>query len=202
MKKTLLLIIFFSAALSSYSLTMTHSLDFGGTQYFLTGDYIAYGNMLLDIGYRFVVSPQDIGFYTGASLTIGLPTLAIISYDGGVLADRTYRIYYDPPENFFSGIKVPFGYRWEESFIKGMGFYLGGGPSAQFITTDFGLTSAFGFFGELGFQTNKTSDIGFHLGLQWGTSPWVYVRDWNYLSNGWAFETTMQMGMSWRRQKN
>jgi hypothetical protein len=201
MKKLLLLSMFFSAALSSFSLTMTHSLDFGGTQNILLGENLAYGNMMVDVGYRFSVCPEDLGFYTGADVTFGVPTLTIWSPDTGVLEGRTFHISWDPPENFFSDIKIPFGYRWEDSFIKGMGFYLGGGPSSQFIVTDNGLTSAFGLFGELGFQTDKTSGVGFHLGIQWGTYPLVYINDWKQLTDGWGFETTLKMGMSWRRQK-
>jgi len=203
MKKTLLSAIFFSAALSSFALTMTHTLDFGGTQNALVADNLAYGNMMIDIGYRFTVCPQDAEFYTGADITFGIPTLTIWSTDFDIidLESRTFHVTWDPPENFFTGIKVPFGYRWEDSFIKGMGFYLGGGPATQFIITDSGLTSAFGLFGELGFQTNKTENVGFHLGLQWGAYPLVYINDWNHVNNSWGFESTIQIGMSWRRLK-
>lgn len=189
----------FTAAISSYALTTTHSLNFGSSGSILAGEYLAYGNAIFDTGYRFAISPKDIGFYTGADITFGMPMAAILSTDSGLLAERIFRVYYDPPQNFFSSIKVPFGYRWQESFIKGMGFYLGGGPLAQFVTTENNLTSAFGLFIELGFQTNKTSDTGFHLGLQSGISPLVY-SNWDYLSDTWFFETTLQLGMSWRRQ--
>lgn len=86
---------------------------------------------------------------------------------------------------------MPFGYRWAGEG-KTTAFYLGGGPSVQFLN-GFGITS------ELGFETNMTEGTQFHFTFQFGYSPGVFGEDSGYV--GYGFSSAFRLGITWRRIK-
>jgi len=201
MKKTLLtflLIIF--PLFTVFPSTFTNTLDFGASVFSINDEGSILADQMFDVGYRLVYSPKDFGFYWGGNLTFGIPVMTMAASYNSFIGDVSAVFSFDSGSDFFMSFKIPFGYRWEESFIKNMGFYLGGGPALQLNFRN-NVYTAVSVFGELGFQTNKTADIGFHMGWQFSISPLVFYEHSGYLEEIYSVESTIQAGMSWRRMK-
>lgn len=140
----------------------------------------------LGTGIRTVTCPSETGFYSGGDLFFGLPMLV------GDPSDDEFG-------DLFLSFKVPFGYRWPGQ-NRSMGFYLAAGPDLQLLT-EFNEYTYFYFslFLELGWQTNKTRGVGFHIGLQFSICPYKWSESYYFFPPFPTFGQFLQIGISWRR---
>jgi hypothetical protein len=184
------------AAAAAFGKTTTNTLYFGSTGFAISDGIDAISEGIVIAGFRNVVSPKDTGFYYGSDLSLGIP-LTLYYFDDlyGFATMAT-------EDDLFMGLKVPLGYRWPGTG-RSMGFYLGAGPALQMIVDwDSAAVYGIGGFAELGWQTNKTSNVGFHFGFQLGLSPIVFSPGYGSLSGINASEASLRFGMSWRRIKS
>ncbi len=193
-KSFILVLILFMIATLSFGRTVTNSLYISPTSYAMSAGYETFSDGIVGIGVRTVYCPNDVGFYWGGDIYVGYPVVvyAMNSYYNVSVITQSL-------DDLFAIIKVPFGYRWPGVNKKGA-FYLGIGPSAQSLV-DIGNATiiSLGIASEMGFQTNKTEGVGFHFGFQAGYSPWIIIRGIGLVSMLSAVETSIHIGLSWRR---
>ena len=157
-------------AAAAFGATTTNTLYFGSTGFAVSDGINTLSKGIFVAGFRSMVNPKDTGFYYGSDLSLGIP-LTLYYYDNlyGYTTMAT-------EDDLFMGLKIPLGYRWPGTGGS-MGFYLGGGPALQMIVDwDTAAVYGIGAFAELGWQTNKTSNVGFHFGFQLGLSPIVFLE--------------------------
>ena len=189
------LAISFCGAVSGFGKTTTNTLTFSSSGFAASDGIITIADGILGAGFRSITCPQDTGFYWGSDLTLGIPTTAYYNdpFYGWMGTSST--------DDLFMSLKVPLGYRFPATG-RSMGFFIGGGAALQMVV-DWDTAALYGVgpFAELGFQTNKTSGIGFHIAFQLGLSPLVFSPGNGTLSGVSASEASLRLGMSWRRER-
>lgn len=184
MKKCLIFSLLAFVTLGAFGASFSHNVDFGGYGFSLVDSPIIIHEAMAGATYRYAYYPKDIGFYYGADVTVVFPTYKVVHNSG--FATGGGSLYSNA---LF--LMMPFGYRWAGEG-KTTAFYLGGGPSVQFLN-GFGITS------ELGFETNMTEGTQFHFTFQFGYSPGVFGEDSGYV--GYGFSSAFRLGITWRRIK-
>jgi len=194
-RQAFLVIFLCLTAASVFGKTATNTLYFGSAGFAVSDGFTVISEGILIAGLRSTASPGDTGFYFGSDLSLGIP-LTVYYFD-------SYYGFTSMPsqDDLFMSLKIPLGYRWPGQ-NRSMGFYLGGGPAFHMIADwETAVIYAVGAFAEIGWQTNKTSNVGFHFGFQLGLSPLLFSPGYGTFSNINASEASLQFGMSWRRIK-
>ncbi len=194
-RQAFLIILLCLTAAAVFGTSETNTLYFGSAGFAVSDGFTIVSEGILIAGFRSIVSPRDTGFYLGSDLSLGIPITVYYfdSYYGYISASSQ--------DDLFMSLKIPLGYRWPGE-NRSMGFYLGGGPAFQMIADwETAVIYAVGAFAEIGWQTNKTSNVGFHFGFQLGLSPLLFSPGYGTLSGINASEASLQFGMSWRRFK-
>lgn len=199
MKRIIIIISLFLFSVSVQARTLTKTINFVAMShgFVTTGLGVLEGD--LGIGLRSISGPDNGGFYWGLDLTVAVPL-------GTVIATPFTGIVYDfRISDLYSGLKMPLGYRWPGTG-KSMGFYMGMGPAGQVTTSfdsdiDFTFFS-FGAFGEIGFETNKTQGAGFHFGIRFEWTRFVYMVNYGLVPDTRYAELGFVFGISWRREES
>jgi len=174
--------------------TITNTFSFTTSSFSIDNYNLFVIDNVLGGSYRLISCPNDSGLYFGVDTSLGIP-VSMITYTD-LLGIRIS----DSPRDLLTSIKAPIGMRWPGT-DKSMGFFLGGGP-AFYLMNDFGYRSstALGVSGELGFETNKTSNIGFFISLQ--SSVCAVFNNGALVNNFIGNGSSINIGLSWRRQKD
>lgn len=193
MKKILLVAFFALISMGVFGTTFSHNVDFGGYGFSLVASNVTIHEAMAGATYRYAYYPNDIGFYYGADVSVAFPTYSTAYYGTSVIGGNSMysnALY----------LMMPFGYRWA-GMGKTSGFYLGGGPSVQFIYGyDIEGIIGVGITSEFGFETNMTEGSQFHFAFQFGYSPGVFGSSRGYV--GYGFSSALRFGISWRRIKS
>ncbi|MBF9017269.1 MULTISPECIES: hypothetical protein [unclassified Oceanispirochaeta] len=194
MKKIVFIFCLFFVTFTISAKTITNTVSFTTSSFSIANLNIFSIDSVIGASYRLSFCPKDSGLYFGVDTSLGIP-VSMATYTE-LLGFRMS----DSPRDLLSSIKAPIGMRWAGT-DKSMGFFLGGGP-AFFLLSNFGnrSTTALGIFGELGFETNKTSDVGFFISLQ--SSNCALISNGSLLKNSFGNCTSLNIGCSWRRQKD
>lgn len=195
MKQTILLVLVVVIATSAFGKTTTHTLDFGSYAYSTLENETFVSEIMQGATYRFDTVPDDVGFYYGFEYTMAYPTYRYIKTD---IWDFNVT---STPYRSFMQLTAPVGYRWAGEGKKS-GFYLGAGLAFHLLYGyDEPVLGGLGIASELGWQTNRTEDTGFHFGLRSGWTPLVFREGSGVLSaNG--FTSSLRLGISWRRRNS
>lgn len=183
MKRVLLSIIYILISQASYSSAYTISVYISSHAFIDPVENVESSG--LGTGFRTVICPSETGFYTGGDLFFGFPKL--LGEAGG-----------QGHGDLFLSLKVPFGKRWPGQ-NRSMAFYIGAGPDLQMLTVINEYTNLYiSMFLELGWQTNKTKGVGFHIGFQFSICPYKWSEPYFYPPFP-TFGQFFQIGISWRR---
>ena len=198
MKRFILIVSLMFIGISAQARTSTKTVNLVPMGQTFIGEGWGFLEGSLGLGLRSISGPDNGGGYWGLDLSVTVPlgTVFASPFTGIILASSF--------TDLFVGLKLPLGYRWPGTG-KSMGFYMGIGPAGQMIAS-FGsdinfFIFSFGAFGEIGWETNKTEGVGFHIGIRLGLSPFVYMPDQGFLPDSSVSELSCVFGMSWRRQK-
>lgn len=194
MKKILLMCFVLLIPFTIPAKTITNTVSFNTSSFSIDNLNVFVLDNVIGASYRLSICPNDSGLYYGIDTSLGVP-VSMITYSD-IFGIRVN----DSPRDLLTSLKAPIGMRWP-GVDKSMGFFLGGGP-AFYLSNDFGNGSltALGIYSELGFETNKTSDVGFFISLQ--SSICAVFNDGALVNNFVGNGTSLNLGMSWRRQKN
>lgn len=194
MKKALLFICILIIPFSISAKTVSNSISYNTTSFSVDNSILMVIDNTMGVAYRFISYPKDTGFYLGVDTSVGIP-ISMITYTN-LLGIRVS----DSPRDLLLGVKAPFGMRWAGT-DKAMGFFIGGGPAYYLISNfNYQSSSALGVFGELGFETNKTSDIGFFISLQ--SSICALIANGSFVQDFATNSGSLNIGMTWRRKKD